>query len=508
MASQQVRVLEKYSLKSDNVPADITISERMDEYVNTYDVEQVKLYKATEVVLNYLKEKIISSVNVKISEILDPREIEGVRKKFIAKADELVSQDMGASMGAEERKIIVGKLVHELLGLGDVEVLLSDEHLEEIVINSAREPVWVYHKKWGWLKTNIEVKNEEQVQNYAAIIARKVGRQVTNLNPLLDAHLTTGDRVNAVLFPISTHGNCITIRKFAESPWTIVKMMSPEINTVNPDVAALLWLAVQYEMNMLISGGTGSGKTSFLNAILVFTPPNQRVVSIEDTRELYLPKYLNWTPMVTRQANPEGKGEVSMLDLMVNSLRMRPDRIVLGEMRRQREAEVLFEAMHTGHVVYATVHADDANQTKKRLISPPIALPEAMLEALHLIVVQYRQRRTGVRRVFEVAEVVPTMEGAGINKIYKWIPREDEIKKIGDYVRLLDQFELYTGMTPQEINSDLAEKKKMLTYLRDKKVFGVQDVGKVVAAYYRKKDEVMKAVEKKADPRKIFDLEA
>ena len=508
MASQQVRVLEKYSLMSDNVPADITISERMDEYVNTYDVEQVKLYKATEVVLNYLKEKIISSVNVKISEILDPREIEGVRKKFIAKADELVAQDMGASMGAEERKIIVGKLVHELLGLGDVEVLLGDENLEEIVINSAREPVWVYHKKWGWLKTNIDVKNEEQVQNYAAIIARKVGRQVTNLNPLLDAHLTSGDRVNAVLFPIATHGNCITIRKFAESPWTIVRMMSPEIGTVSPDIAALLWLGVQYEMNMLISGGTGSGKTSFLNAILVFTPPNQRVVSIEDTRELYLPNYLNWTPMVTRQANPEGKGEVSMLDLMVNSLRMRPDRIVLGEMRRQREAEVLFEAMHTGHVVYATVHADDATQTKKRLVSPPIALPEAMLEALHLIVVQYRQRRTGIRRVFEVAEVVPTMEGVGINKIYKWIPRDDEIKKIGEYVRLLDQFELYTGMTPKEINSDLAEKKKVLTYLRDKKIFGVQEVGRVVAAYYRKKDEVMKAVEKKADPRKIFDLEA
>jgi len=500
-----LRVLETYPITSENVPAQVTICERMDEYVNTYEVEQIKVYKATEVMLNYLKEKIISSVNVRISEILDPREIETVRKKFIARAEELVKEEMG-TVSDEEARILVGKLAHELLGLGDVEMLLADNSLEEIVINSAREPVWVYHKKWGWLKTNLVIRNEEQIQNYSAIIGRKVGRQITNLSPLMDAHLTTGDRVNAVLFPIATRGNCITIRKFAKSPWTIVRMMDPAIRTVSADIAALLWLSVQYEMNMLISGGTGSGKTSFLNAILVFTPPNQRVVSIEDTRELYLPEYLNWTPLVTRQPNPEGKGEVSMLDLMVNSLRMRPDRIILGEMRRQREAEVLFEAMHTGHVVFATVHADDANQTKKRLISPPIALPESMLEALHLIVVQYRQRRTGIRRVLEIAEVVPTMEGVGINKVYKWIPRDDEMRKVGEYIRLLDQFELYTGMTPKEIAEDLAEKKRVLEYLAERKVYDVDDVGKAVALYYRRKDDLLKIVQKKADPKEIFDM--
>lgn len=505
-AAGGVRVLDRYSIASENVPAEVTIAERLDEYVNTYEMKQVTFLRATEVMLNHLKEKIISSVNIKISEMLDPREIESVRRKFIERAGELVGAEMGG-ISEEERKILVGKLAHDLLGLGDVEMLLADNQLEEIVINSAREPVWVYHKKWGWLKTDLAIKNEEQILNYASIIGRKVGRQITTLNPLMDAHLTTGDRVNAVLFPIANRGNCITIRKFAKSPWTIVRMMDPAINTVNPDLAALLWLSVQYEMNMLISGGTGSGKTSFLNAILVFTPPNQRVISIEDTRELYLPEYLNWTPLVTRQPNPEGKGEVSMLDLMVNSLRMRPDRIVLGEMRRQREAEVLFEAMHTGHVVYATVHADDAMQTKKRLTSPPIALPESMLEALHLVVVQYRQRRTGIRRVFEVAEIVPTMEGVGINKVFKWIPREDEIRKVGEYVRLLDQFQLYTGMTPEEISEDLAEKRKVLTYLLDKKVYDVDDVGKVVAFYYRRKDELMKIVEKRADPKRILGRE-
>ncbi|MCX6777364.1 MAG: type II/IV secretion system ATPase subunit [Candidatus Micrarchaeota archaeon] len=245
------------------------------------------------------------------------------------------------------------------------------------MVNSAKEPLWVYHAKYGWLKSNFKFESEEQIANYASIIARKVGRQISTLAPLLDAHLGGGERANATLFPISTKGNGITIRKFSKNPWTMVRLLKGKLLSV--EAAALLWLCMQYEMNIIVGGGTASGKTSILNALLIFTPPNQRVISIEDTRELLLPDFLQWTPLVTRLPNPEGKGEVTMLDLMVNSLRMRPDRIVLGEIRRQREAEVLFEAMHTGHAVYATLHADNAEQVKNRMSTPPINLPESML---------------------------------------------------------------------------------------------------------------------------------
>lgn len=170
--------------------------------------------------------------------------------------------------------------------------------------------------------------------------------------------------------------------------------------TCNIEIAALLWLAIGYEMNVLISGGTGSGKTSFLNACMPFIPPNQRVISIEDTRELMLPEFLYWTPLVTRTPNAEGKGEVSMLDLLVNSLRMRPDRIILGEMRKQQEAMVLFEAMHTGHSVYATVHADTSAETISRLVNPPLNVPPNLLKSVNLNVVMFRDRRKGIRRIF------------------------------------------------------------------------------------------------------------
>ncbi|MBI3588663.1 CpaF family protein [Candidatus Micrarchaeota archaeon] len=485
-----MKILTSYRVESEGVPAEIAILEKDGEYVGVYELMHTKIKAATSVALSYLKEKIIDGTNLKISEILDPRESERVKGRIIGKAHEIIRNELSGISGDEEN-ILVGRLAQEMLGLGEIELLLADEQLEEVVINSAAEPVWVYHRKFGWLKTNIRIPSEEQVHNFASIIGRRVGRQITSLEPLMDAHLPGGNRVNATLYPISTKGNGITIRKFAKDPWTIVSMIAN--GTLNRDAAALFWLALQYEMSMLVGGGTASGKTSFLNAVLVFTPPNQRLISIEDTREIQLPDFLHWTPMVTRQPNPEGKGGIEMLDLVVNSLRMRPDRIVVGEIRRQREAEVLFEAMHTGHSVYSTIHADDAAQVRNRLITPPIGLPENQLEALQLVVVQYRQRRIGVRRTFEIAEVVPTKDGVSMNLVYKWDPRSDVLVMTGQYARLAEELIRHTGLTVKEIQDDLREKEMIIDSLLKSKLTKVDEVGKVVAWYYRNSGEVATA---------------
>ena len=169
-------------------------------------------------------------------------------------------------------------------------------------------------------------------------------------------------------------------------------------NMNNYTTSALIWFAIQHELSLLIVGGTGSGKTSTLNVIANFFPPNHRIVSIEDTRELILPETLHWVPMQTRMPNPEGKGEISMLDLVVNSLRMRPDRILVGEIRRKKEAEVLFEAMHTGHSVYGTFHANNAEETITRLTNPPIDIPKLVIPALAALLVMNRNRRTNKRK--------------------------------------------------------------------------------------------------------------
>jgi flagellar protein FlaI len=382
-------------------------------------------------------------------------------------------------------------LIQKTLGLGEMEALLSDEQLEEVTVNNARDPVWVYHKKFGWCKTNLRLKNEEMVYDYASMIARKVGRQINILNPTLDAHLPSGDRVNATLFPISSFGNTITIRKFSRNPWTITSFIKSK--TVTSDVAGLIWLCMQNELSLLVTGGTGSGKTSFLNAMAGLIPANQRIISIEDTRELTLPSFLHWVPMTVREANPEGKGEVTMLDLMVNSLRQRPDRIIVGEIRRQREAEVMFEAMHTGHSVYATLHADNAQQTISRLTNPPINVPHEMLDALSGIVVTFRHRRFNIRRVLEFAEVSKKGEA---NVLYRWDLKSDKMKNVARMSTLVETLSLYAGLSDKEIESDIGEKMEVLDWMVKKGFDDVDQVGQIVSNYYINVDEVMDAVKK------------
>jgi archaeal flagellar protein FlaI len=296
------------------------------------------------------------------------------------------------------------------------------------------------------------------------------------------------------LYPVNTKGNTITIRKFARDPFTMVDFI--ENKTCDLDVASLLWLAIEYEMNVLISGGTGSGKTSFLNACMPFIPPNQRIISIEDTRELMLPEFLYWSPLTTRTPNPEGKGEVSMLDLLINSLRMRPDRIILGEMRKQNEAMVLFEAMHTGHSVYATVHADSAAETISRLVNPPLNVPPNLLKAVNLNIVMFRDRKKGIRRVMQVAEFEAAAKGATANIIHRWVPDVDKLVKHSTSSRFFEDISRNTGMSQTQVAEELQQKKNILEWLVKNHIRSLGEVGRVMNLYYRDKEFLLGSIKK------------
>ncbi len=489
------KVLESYSVCADHVDALVTIVRTEKDYVPIYMLKHPEVTIGTRVLLNTLREELITIVHLSTTEFVDPGALKKVKARFFDKAIQLMERYMPDSSG-KQRTILAGCLIHEMVGLGDIELLLEDPYLEEIVVNSHKDPIWVYHKRYGWLKTNVMLPSEEAIYNYSSSVGRHVGRQITNLAPLMDAHLTTGDRVNATLFPISTDGNTLTIRKFSRSPWTIIHFL--EANTLSPETAAILWLAMQYELNILVAGGTASGKTSMLNVLLPFIPPNQRIISIEDTREINLPEYLHWVPFSSRGANPEGKGEVTMLDLLVNSLRMRPDRIIIGEIRRTREAEVMFEAIRTGHSAYATFHADNAEQVYKRLINPPMNLPESVLGALHLIVVQYRHRRRGIRRTTEIAEVISLEEANRLNIIYRWNPRTDKMEKNSKIIRMMNEINMYTGMTETDFEEDIQNKIAVLNWMRKNKVKTIDSVGKVFAEYYKNEKRVITLVKKNA----------
>lgn len=476
--------LEAYELEIDRAKVKIRIEKRSTGL--RYCVYLPSVNPPTKALLDEIRKELITVSAVAVGEIIDQKSVAKMKEHFMSEATKILRKKL-PHISLETENFLVGNLMQEMMGLGKIEFLINDPHLEEIVIISSKE-IRVYHKKHGWLLTNITLVSEEEVTNYANIIARRVGRQISILNPLLDAHVVTGDRANAVLYPIATKGNTITIRKFSRDPWTVIDLINN--NTLSKDVAALLWLAIEYEMNVLFSGGTASGKTVCLNACMPFIPPNHRVISMEDTRELMLPTFLYWCPLVTRTANAESKGAVTMLDLLVNSLRMRPDRIILGEMRRQAEAEVLFEAMHTGHSVYATVHADTANETIRRLTNPPISIPPSMLGSVNLNVVMFRDRRRGVRRVFQLAEFVAGKESMSANLLYRWVPEKDTFTKHNKSLSFYDELSRNTGMDEREIEKNLKYKKSIFDWLIKNQIRDLQSFGKLMNLYYTDRERL------------------
>ncbi len=481
--------LEKYVVQTSNFPVNVGIFNAPQAYTPVYELKIKQISKETEAVLEQIREELITQVSLGALEIAEAQSPGKIKKKFERAILDLIDKYF-IDLDVVTRSYLSSFLIQKALGLGMIEFLLQDQNIEEVVVNNAKEPVWIYHKKYGWLQTTIRISQEKLIKHYAASIARKQGKQISVLAPLLDAHIESGDRVNATLAPVSVKGNTITIRKFASKPWTITDMIKNK--TITAEGAALIWIAIQYEMSTIICGGTASGKTSFLNVLSCFFPPNHRILSIEDTRELQLPSFLHWVPMLTKLPNAEGKGEIAMLDLLVNALRQRPDRILVGEIRKRREAEVLLEAIHTGHSVYGTFHANDVPEAITRLTNPPINLPKTLLPAVNLIIAQQRNRRTGLRRTFQISEV---SDNAEANVLGQLDVRNDAFKvDISKSTILLADLEKFVGLSKEEVIADIKEKQEVLNYLVKKDINDVEDVGRVIASYYTSKEQLLKQI--------------
>jgi archaeal flagellar protein FlaI len=491
--------LDKYDITANGVPAEITIQEVKGDIMKTYCISLPILGQATAALLNSTVKDLAGRVSTRTEEISDPRKVEEIKQKFKEEARKKILAELPVT--ESQADILSGIALQRVYGLGDLELILGDDLIEEVCINAGGLPIIIYHRRHGWLKTNIVVQTEDDVFDYASQIGRRVGKDITNLNPLMDARLITGDRVMASMFPISSQGNTITIRKFAREPWTIVDFMGLTHHTISTEIGAFMWLCYQYELSVLVAGGTASGKTSMLNSLCAFIPPGQRVISIEDTREIQLPPHLklNWIQLTTRNPNPDGLGGVTMLDLIVSSLRMRPDRIIVGEIRDRSEAEVLFEAMHTGHSVYSTMHADTCQHVRRRVTEPPIGIPEAELESLQVILTQYRDRLHGIRRTFEVAEILPgtTERRLELKYLYRWRVKTDSFESIDRSSRVFNDLNLYTGMSVKEIELDMREKKQILDWLIETKTNRMDDIGRVMNMYYTQKDDLLTLVKAK-----------
>jgi len=316
-------------------------------------------------------------------------------------------------LNREEQRTLADQLANDMVGLGPVEPMLTDESISDILINGPRQ---VYVERRGKLElTDATFRSDAHVLHVAHRIAASIGRRIDESNPMLDARLADGSRVNCITSPLSLRGTCISIRKFAKDLLNFDRLL--EYRSVTPNVAKALQIAARCRLNIIISGGTGSGKTTLLNAMSQLIDPGERIVTIEDTAELQL-QQPHVIQLETRPANIEGYGQITQRDLVRNSLRMRPDRIIVGEVRGA-EAFDMLQAMNTGHNgSMSTIHANSTRDALARIenlvLMANVSLPSRAIRgqiasAIDLII-QIERMRDGVRRVTELTEVVGMQE--------------------------------------------------------------------------------------------------
>ncbi|XRO75437.1 type II/IV secretion system ATPase subunit [Methanocaldococcus sp. 28A] len=385
--------------------------------------------------------------------------------------------------------------------LGLLEIPLNDDQLEEVMVNGYNVPVFVFHRKHQMCETNI-ILDRNEVDRIIESIANLVNRPIDSRVPMLDAFLPDGSRVNATTADITMNGATLTIRKFSKNPLTVIDLIN--FGTLDLDVAAFLWQVVEgyfgaKPANTLIVGGTGSGKTTLLNVLSLFSMYNERIITIEDTPELQIP-HKHVIKMVTRPARPGmPEYEVTMDDLIKNALRMRPDRIFVGEVRGE-EAHSLLVAMNTGHDgCSGTLHANSADEAILRLTSPPMNVPKIMLTALDFIINQQRIKRGGktIRRILEILEIVKGRMGEGSSlaktTLYEYNGLKDSLERKGICMWEEEVCEI-AGISREELLRDRENRKKVLNYLYKNNIKKLEDVSKYITAYQSDPEKLLRTL--------------
>ncbi|OKY78134.1 MAG: ATPase involved in archaellum/pili biosynthesis FlaI [Candidatus Methanohalarchaeum thermophilum] len=481
-------VIDTYSV---NEPyAYIRITYDPETHTNTYRIIEPDLNETERKILDELKEKLVKNIDI------DLREVEKDAEKHLRKKITEILRNLGIKLGPKQREKIIYFLVRNFYGFGKIDPLMKDPRIEDISCDGPNIPVYIYHQKYESAKTNITFNEESKLDSFVIKLAQRTGRHISVAQPLLDGTLPDGSRIQISLSnEVTTKGSTFTIRKYREEPFTPPDLV--DFNTFSSAMVAYFWLAVENGKSVIFAGGTASGKTTSLNAISLFIPPEMKIVSIEDTRELNLPQP-NWIPGVTRQSfGGTEETEIGMYKLLKSALRQRPEYVVVGEVRGE-EAYVLFQAMSTGHTCFSTMHADSVQSAVHRLENPPINVPRSMLESLDIFSIQTQARIGGerVRRCKDIVEIVGVDPHSGellTNKVFTWIPARDEFRYSGTS-NIFEEIIEEKGMNESEIEEELERRQKIIEWMRLKDIRHYEDVAKVVVGYYREPERIMETV--------------
>jgi len=455
-----------------------------------YTVIEPTLLEEEAALLKEIKSILMEEVDVNLKEI-------GTREKaaeYLRKKTREIVRNYKLNIPEEAIDKLTYYIVRDFVYYGKIDPLMKDRMVEDISADGVSIPVYVWHREYESLPTNIIFEDEAKLDSFIVRLAYLSSKNISIASPLLDASLPDGSRIQLTYGnAITRRGSTFTIRRFRVDPLTISDLIG--FNTLSSEMAAYFWYAIENRTSVLVAGGVASGKTTMLNCLSMFIKPELKIVSVEDTAELNLP-HENWIPSVVRTGfgNEErSSGEITLFDLLKAAVRQRPDFIIVGEVRGE-EAYTLFQAMATGHLGMSTIHAESVDSVMNRLESEPMNIPKPLLAMIDVVTIQVRTEIDGkpARRTAAVAEVEsfksPTRELL-TNTVFSWTPKGDSFRFSGRS-HVIEKHMEKTGLDEEDIQKELQRRKTVLEWMTEKNIRKYTEVANVIREYYTNPDRI------------------
>jgi len=486
--AKDLPIIESYAL---NAPyAYVNVTRDLVKGNITYAVEEPMLSKVDIANLQRLKGILNEVLQLKP---MDLRSKQAAGEYLVKKCNEVL-ENYRFNLDQETQSKLLYYVVRDNLGYGKIDPLMRDPFIEDVSCNGTNVPLYVWHRRFESVPTNIRFETVAELDTIALRLAYLCGSHVSIAQPLLDASLPDGSRINLTYgSEVTRKGSTFTIRKFKADPFTVTDLIS--FKSLSPEMAAFFWYAVENRVSILVAGGIAAGKTTLLNCLSMFIKPDLKVVSIEDTPELNLP-HENWIPAATRThfGLSTENADVSLFDLLKASLRQRPDYIIVGEIRGA-EAYTLFQAMSTGHLGMSTVHAESVESCVYRLESAPMNIPRTLIAGIDIILVQKRVEINGrpARKTVSTSEIVGLDPRSGeilTNEVYRWNPVDDSFDFTGrSYI--LEKIAEKTGKTQEQASEEIQRRAKVIQWLVKTNVRNYKDVSSVIRRYLENPESVL-----------------
>jgi len=470
-----------------------------------YSVVEPQLSEDEKVALDIIEQAFEKLVSTNLEIIEGDRRTEYLRERFYS-----LVNIFGLKLTEHQKERMFFVLKRQYLGYSRIDTLMKDKYIEDISCNGSDIFLYVQHRIYGSIRTNVKF-GEVELNNFVLKLAQVGGRHISLLQPIRDVSLPDGSRGNLTLGgEVTRKGSTFTIRKFRANPISPIEMM--DYHSVDAMELAYLWILMEYKRSILVSGGTATGKTTFLNVLCSFIPPEYKIVSIEDTAELNL-MHPNWIQSITRAGfgsssggesvsgvsgvSSKTPGDISLYDLLVAALRQRPEFIIVGEVRGS-EAFTLFQAIAVGHAALGTIHAGSMDELLARVESNPMNVPRSLFSNLDVVLfpMHIKKGERSMRRLANIVEMLELDRDSGdliTNTVFKWLPDVDEFQYQGRSF-LFDKIKDTHGVSKEVLNQELKDRTAFLLNLQKSGIREYNAVTEQIRAYYRDKPAVMKEI--------------